>query len=201
MKSGEASRAYNQVARAEARERTRERLLDVAEATFFAGRWQQAPLEEMAAEAGVTKQTLLRHFGSKDGLRDAAMRRGQQRVRDQRWSAPTDDVAGAVDNLVLHYEEVGERAIMIGRLAGGGQADAELIESARQMHYDWVDYAFGTWLEPLRGPATTRRRAALIALCDVNTWWLLARQLALPRAEVRATLIDAIERLVHEEQS
>ena len=44
-----------------------------------------------------------------------------------------------------------------------------------------------------------RRRAALIALCDVHTWRLLSHELELPRAEVRATLIDAVESLISEE--
>jgi hypothetical protein len=41
-----------------------------------------------------------------------------------------------------------------------------------------------------------RYRAALIALCDVHTWWLLSHDLGFERAEVRATLANAIERLL-----
>ena len=44
-----------------------------------------------------------------------------------------------------------------------------------------------------------RRRAALIALCDVHAWWLLSHDLELSRAQVRAILIDAIERLIPKE--
>ena len=41
---------------------------------------------------------------------------------------------------------------------------------------------------------------ALIALCDVHTWWLLSDDLGLDRAEVRGTLIDAIEALLEEKK-
>jgi len=49
-----------------------------------------------------------------------------------------------------------------------------------------------------RGRACARRRAALIAICDVHVWWVLAHDLRLPRPEVRRTLIEAIERLLRD---
>lgn len=194
-------RSYTKKARADGEERTREALLDAADSAFFSGRWEQTSLTEMAAAAGVTKQTLFRHFGAKQGLLEQAARRGMQRVRDQRWSAPTRDISGAVDNLLDHYEEVGERAMRIAAGSGGsgGQAIDAVGRVARQMHYDWVDYAFGSWLNHVRGKARTRRRAALIALCDVHTWWLLSHDLGLARAELRATLIQAIRSLLEED--
>jgi AcrR family transcriptional regulator len=192
------SRPYRQVARAEAQRQTREALLDAAEREFFDGHWERASLESMAASAGVTKQTLLRHFGSKDGLFEQAVARGYTQVSAQRLSAPRDDVAGAVDNLLDHYEPWGERSLRIGAAGGGTGLLAAVSREARQFHYDWVEHAFGVWLDCLHG--RTHRRAALIALCDVHTWWLLSHDLGLRRAEVRATLIDAIEALLEEKK-
>ncbi len=189
-------RTYRQTVRAEKQERTRQALLDAAEDAFFSGRWEQISLTEMAAGARVTKQTLLRHFSSKEGLLEQAMARGRRRVRDQRWRAPAHDLPGAVDNLLDHYEEVGERALKIAAASGGGDAMVETGHIARQLHYDWVEHAFGAWLKQRRGRARTRDRAALIALCDVHTWWLLSHDLGLPRYEVRATLIRAIKGLL-----
>lgn len=200
MKGGTGTRPYNQVARARAQQRTRDALLDAAGREFFAGRWEQASLESMASSAGVTKQTLLRHFGSKEGLLEQAALRGYGRVRDQRWAAPRGDIAGAVDNLVDHYQEFGERALRIGAAGGGGEVMAEVGRKARQLHYDWVEHAFGLSLDRFPGKDRARRRAALIALCDVHTWWLLSYDLGLARAEVRATLIQAIGSLIEEER-
>jgi AcrR family transcriptional regulator len=202
MKAETTGRSYTQVARAAAQERTRTALLDAAEAAFFSGAWEQTSLTEIAVAAGVTKQTLLRHFGSKDGLAAHAAQRGQQQVREQRWSAPTDDLPGAVDNLLDHYDEFGGRAMKIaaGLASLGGAETEDLGRTARQIHYDWVDHAFGTWLGRARGKTRGRRRAALIVLCDVQTWWLLSRDLGLARDEVRATLILAIEGLLEGEK-
>jgi AcrR family transcriptional regulator len=193
-------RPYNQVTRARARQQTRDALLDAAQREFFAGRWEEVSLEAVAAGAGVTKQTLLRHFGSKDRLLEQAIERGYTEVRDQRFDVPPGDIAGAVDNLLEHYEQWGERAMRIGAVEGLGAVGGGLGRRARQLHYDWVDHAFGPALQQLGARDRTRRRAALIALCDVHTWWLLSHDLGLPRAEVRATLIRAIEPLIPQEE-
>jgi hypothetical protein len=103
-----------------------------------------------------------------------------------------------VDNLLDHYEEVGERAMVIGAGGGGSQAVADLGRKARQLHYDWVEHAFGARLGRLAPMARTRCRAALIALCDVQAWWLWSHDLGLSRPELRATLIQTIDRLLEE---
>jgi AcrR family transcriptional regulator len=194
------TRPYRQVARARAQQRTRDALIAAAQSEFLAGRWEETSLEAIAASARVTKQTLLRHFGSKDGLWEQALERGFDEVRAQRFSAPSGDVPGAVDNLLDFYEQWGERSIRIGALDGFGGVAAGFARRARRLHYDWVDHAFGPSLQRMRKKDRERRRAALIALCDVYTWRLLSHDLELPRAEVRAILIDAIEGLMLEER-
>jgi AcrR family transcriptional regulator len=195
-------RPYKQVTRAQAQQRTREALLDAALDEFTGGRWQKVSLQALAARAGVTKQTLLRHFGSKEGLLMQALMRGATEIYEQRWSAPTGDVPGAIDNLIDHYEAWGERSLRVGSwLDSGPPTLANLSQGARQIHYDWVEYAFGPWLERLEERARERCRAALIALCDVHTWWLLSSDLGLPRSEVHAILTTAVERLLGAQRS
>jgi AcrR family transcriptional regulator len=193
------NRPYKQVARAKARQRTREALIDAALEEFFDGQWEKASLEVLASKAGVTKQTLLRHFGSKDGLLMQAMAsRGAESV-NQRWSTPQGDVEGAVANVLDHYEQWGERSLRIGAwLQNGPPALVQLSLAARQLHYNWIDYAFAPQLQRLEGQERVRARAALIALCDVQTWWLLSNDLGFARAEILATLTNAIERLLAE---
>ncbi len=194
-----ASRPYRQVARAKARQRTREALIDAALDEFFEGSWEKASLEMLAAKAGVTKQTLLRHFGSKTGLLMQAVASRSSEALNQRWSAPRGDIEGAVENVLDHYEIWGERSLRIGAWLGGANpALARLSQGARQLHYDWVEYAFGPQLEQLEGRERVRCRATLIVLCDVRTWWLLSNDLGFERSEILATLTNAIERLLAE---
>jgi AcrR family transcriptional regulator len=201
MKVETKSRPYKQAARARAQQRTRDALLDAAETVFLRKGWEQgsvdASVEALARSAGVTKQTLLRHFGSKEALLEEVVRRIGERVHDQMWAAPTDDVAGAVENLLDHYKEWGEEVLRIGA-AERSPAIAEIAQQGRQLHYEWVEHAFGRWLGRLKGRARSRRRATLIALCDVHTWWLLSHDLNLSRREVQGTLTEAIERVLED---
>jgi AcrR family transcriptional regulator len=200
MTTERTQRPYKQVARAQAQERTRDALLDCATDEFFEGNWLKTSLKSLSGRAGVTKQTLLRHFGSKDGLLMQAMMRGATQVRDQRWRAPVGDISGAVDNLLEHYDEWGERSMRIGAWQRGPAVLVMFSQAARQLHYDWVEYAFEPWLEPLHGQTRERRRATLIALCDLQTWWILSHDLKLAHSEVHAILVDLIGRVVGEEK-
>jgi AcrR family transcriptional regulator len=192
--SRDGAREYKQVERAKAQERTREALIAAASDEFFEGNWLKSSLDSLSSKAGVTRQTLLRHFGSKDGLLIQALMRGAAQVRDQRWSAPTTDISGAVENVLDHYEEWGERSVRIGAWQRGPTVLALFANAARQIHYEWVEYAFAQWLEPLDEQTRARRRAVLIALCDVQTWWILSNDIGLPRQEIHAILTDQIER-------
>lgn len=193
-------RPYKQVAREQAQQRTHDALLDAAEQELYGESWQQTTLAALAAKAGVTKQTLLRHFGSKDGLLLQTVMRGAAKVLEQRWSAAPGNVEDAVEGLLEHYQVWGERSLRIGAWQSGSGALARLSQAARQVHYEWVDYAFGPQLERLAEPQRARRRAALVALCDVQAWWLFTHDLGLQRAELRATLTEAIERLLADDR-
>jgi AcrR family transcriptional regulator len=194
----ESTREYRQVERAKAQERTREALIKAATDEFFEGNWLKSTLDSLSHKAGVTRQTLLRHFGSKDGLLMQSLMRGATQVRDQRWNTPTTDISGAVENVIEHYEEWGERSVRIGAWQRGPTVLALFANAARQIHYDWVEHAFARWLELLDEETRARRQAILIVLCDVQTWWILANDLGLPRREVHAILTDQIERALGE---
>jgi AcrR family transcriptional regulator len=192
-------RPYKKVARAESQQQTRDALLDVAEEELSEGGWSKTSLEKLAAQAGVTKQTALRHFGSKEGLIEAAIQRTSEIVRKERARAPVGDIPGAVRNLIDHYERWGSMVMRVLAEEHRISLVRKATDRGRQVHYDWVDYAFGPQLEDLDEQARRRRRAALIALCDVHTWWLFSHDLGLERSEISAILIDLIERLLAEE--
>lgn len=192
-------RPYKQVAREQSQQRTRDALLDAVEEELAKGRWSKTSLEALAAKAGVTKPTVLRHFGSKEGLVEAAIRRTSEIVRKERARAPVGDVPGAVRNLLDHYERWGSLVMRVLAEEHRISLVRKMTDRGRQVHYDWVDQVFGPQLEDLDEEARRRRRAALIAICDVQMWWLLSHDLRLERPEISAILIDLIERLLAEE--
>src|SRR5882672_5230907 len=98
--AGRPRRPYRLAARAEGMQALRERILAAADARFAATGSDRISLEDIASDAGTTVQTVLRHFGSKDGVLDEALRDTMERIRAHRAEAPLDDVRGAVRNLL-----------------------------------------------------------------------------------------------------
>ena len=67
-------RAYRQSARATATAATRHRIVDGMVALAHERLTIEITLDDVARRAGVSVATVLRHFGSRDGLFDAAVR-------------------------------------------------------------------------------------------------------------------------------
>ena len=74
------TRVYEMRSRADAAAATGERILDAAEALFWELPLDQISLDEVARRAEVSVQTVIRRFGGKDGLIDAAAERARGAV-------------------------------------------------------------------------------------------------------------------------
>src|SRR5262245_4285810 len=128
------SRHYTMHARALAAEATRRRILE-AVTTLLKTRFRsEIRLEDVAAGAGVTVQTVLNIFGSRSALVEEARSELLKELRAQRLRADPGDIPGAVAALVEHYECFGDWVIR--NLAE--QADPQLIATGRAGHRQWV---------------------------------------------------------------
>ncbi|MEI5584043.1 TetR/AcrR family transcriptional regulator [Agromyces sp. CCNWLW213] len=70
------------VTKAEQRERTREEILRIATRRFAESGYAGVALEDLVAEAGLTRGALYHHFGSKQGLFAAVIERAQFAVAE-----------------------------------------------------------------------------------------------------------------------
>ena len=152
----------------------------------------QISLDEVARRAGVTRQTVIRRFGSKSGLLAAAASREAERVGRDRDEAPTGDVVGAVAVLVTHYEEYGDRVLRMLAEETSVPGVRELADAGRALHREWCARVFAPALVGLRGAARTRRLAQLVAVCDVSTWKLLRLDCGLSRRETERALVELL---------
>jgi AcrR family transcriptional regulator len=188
-------RPYRMAARADAAQATAARLLDAAVTRFTDTAYEDVSLEEIAQAAGVTKRTLLRRYGSKDALFVAAMDRAAHEMMRSRDAAPVGDVAGAVTNLVDHYERWGENRLRLLAQEDRSPVVAENVQGGRRYHWSWVEQKFAPLIGGLAGAARTRRIAALVAITDVYTWKLLRRDLGLSRADTEQLLVELLSKL------
>src|SRR5687768_16626961 len=90
-----APRAYRMTSRARAVEETRDRVLAAAIELHTQRLSSDISLADVAGAAQVSVQTLLRHFGTREGLVEAALQRVVREVEEERH-AEAGDVRGAV---------------------------------------------------------------------------------------------------------
>jgi len=191
-----ATRNYSQTKRAVATEQSRKAILVAAQELFREGRFE-LPLDEVAKRAGCSERTVLRHFGSKEGLLVAAMADAEQGVLDSRKAWP-GDVTGSIRGLVGHYEEDGDLVLRWLSLADRYPLLHQVTESGKRLHEDWVGAVFGPDLEALDRTERRLRKAVLTSLTDVHVWALLRRRQGLGRRATETAILDLVEHVRRE---
>jgi len=181
----ETRRPYTMGRRAAAVEATRHRILAAVLALAEETLDLDPTLEAVARRAGVSVQTVLRHFGTRDALFDAAVDGANAAVVEER-ATPAGDVDAAVRVLVDHYERRGDFVL---HLLGHERDDARFaraVEPGRALHRTWVEEVFA----PQLASATDRGELVdlLVVVTDVYSWKLLRRDAGHSRAGTEARL-------------
>jgi AcrR family transcriptional regulator len=186
-------RQYRQTARAEASEATRMRILEAFERRFDRGWYDEVHLQDVARDAGVTVQTVIRRFGGKDGLLKAAG--DPSRKMAFRRSVVAGDRAGIVRSVIDDYEAMGD---FINRVLNQEERHSSIRPMAdfgRMKHRDWVAEMFAKDLEGLPEEEMRRRVDGLVVALDFYVWKLIRRDMKRPTKEVQALmerLVDAV---------
>jgi AcrR family transcriptional regulator len=186
-------RPYRMGARAKAAAETERRIFAAARELVSTRAFAQVTLDEIASRAGVSVQTVIRRYGSKDGLVRAVAEAVRREVMEQRFEAPVGDLPAAVANLAEHYEATGDESLRLQRQEEEVPILSEVLASARALHHEWVTRVFAPWLEPLRGAERMRRTAQLVAICDVLTWKVLRRDLGLSRRQTEHAIREILD--------
>ena len=193
-------RAYTMRARADGVAATRERIVRATLRLALEQAYEDITLAAIAAAAGVSHQTVLNHFESKEGVAFAAAELLRHETTAARAKARPGDVKGAVSVLVGEYERIGDANVRWALTAERLGRLAPLLEQARAGHQEWLRRVFA---ERLPAATAERRRAvnALHAATDVYTWKLLRRDLRLSRTETVRAMVDLVNGILDQQSS
>jgi AcrR family transcriptional regulator len=180
------------LARAAAAEATRRRILEVLEALLKTRFRSEIRLDDVAAAAQVTVQTIINIFGNRSTLLSEAYANLLQGLRAQRLLPEPGDIDGAVSALVEHYELFGD--LVVRNLVE--QADPELIETGKAGHRKWVQRQFAASLEIRQSKERRSLTDALVCVCDVYAWKLLRRDMGRTRAEAEQTILLMVKAML-----
>ena len=164
------SRKYDMGARQQAKTATRDVILRAAIDTFMAERSFAITLPAVAERAQVTVKTVLRHFGSRDGLVDAAWSQAYDEVMTERV-APQGDPEAALKVLIAHYERRGGVVLTMLTDETDPRA-ARMYNAGRLAHREWVEDVFADRL-PEQTAQRSRLIDVLVVATDVYAWKLL----------------------------
>ena len=187
-------RAYRQELRARQTQATTDRVVRSAVALVKKSpKTADITLDDISNESGVTVRTVLRRFGSRDGVLEAAFAAIKEEFRGYRRPTEPGDVDAAVRTLVEQYEQIGD--VNIRALEQEHQLPLlhRTLTDARRGHREWLELIFAPQLQSLGPQQRERRLTALYAATDVYLWKLLRRDLKRDRRETE----DAFLRLVH----
>jgi len=186
------ARSYAMTSRADAVASTKERIATAALELLMERRFDDVTLTDIATAAGVSHQTVLNHFESKEGVAFAAADLVVASTNDARSGVTPGDTVGAVRRLVADYEQMGDANARWAMDVEHLGSLAPLIEQARDSHRAWLEAAFEPYL-PAEAKARRRVVNALHAATDVYTWKLLRRDLGVTRAETERTMVRLVD--------
>lgn len=189
-------RSYDTTARAQAAQERAERCVELFADMLRNDWYRDITLERVAEEAGITVPTVLRYFGSKEGLLRAAADAHGERYMTERKAAPVGDVPAIVRSVVEGYERRGDFTIRMLVQEERIAALQEYTERGRREHRKAVRYAFAPYLEGLGPAARARMLDELTTALDVYVWKVLRRDRKRSPADVRGFMETAVNAIL-----
>src|SRR4051794_40087628 len=127
------TRSYQQSARAQATEATGRRISEAFLALLLKHWFDEITLDQVAADATVTVQTVVRRFGGKEGLLSSAAETLANQINSRRAAAP-GEIDQLVANLNSDYEKTGDAVIRLLALEPRHPALKRVLDLGRGEH-------------------------------------------------------------------
>lgn len=190
-------RSYRGHVQAEIAALTSKRVIEASLALFDEHWNDEITLEQIAERAGVTVQTILRHFGSKDQLATAVSQEAFRLATREQLEPVVGDLSSIAHSLINYYEAGGIRMLR-GLMQEARQPHLHaIIDLARSSHNAWIEQVFAPFFEQVQDvDARKRLLAQLSTLTGVYTWYQLRYEAGLSCDETERALYELLKSLL-----
>ena len=200
MNTAQKKRTYQMQDRAEQVARNNRRIMDA-----FAALWLEMPLSELTLEkvahrSGVTVRTILRKFGSREGLLQACVEDGGG-FTAKRMQVTPGDIPGALDALLEEYERMGDALVRTLTVEYEFPSTREMLHKGRMVHREWCAMAFGPFLPPDTSDSYETVLSAFIASTEFYLWKLLRKDLGKSPEQCRQIFLFSLESLAEKSKN
>ncbi|SFS12290.1 TetR/AcrR family transcriptional regulator [Yoonia litorea] len=191
-------RRYQQTNRAAAVVKTQRAVMKA-----FVDLWRQEDLDKVTLQAiadqsGVTVQTIIRHFGSKEGLLDKVIADRASGIEDARQLDADADLRTQIDTLVAHYDADGEAVLRTLAVIHTSPAAAKVVAHGQAFHRQWCHELLALYSGATVDEVTQLELDAVVAATDLLVWKLLRRDLERPADAVAATMTRLVTGIINE---
>ena len=185
-------RPYRKSTRADREAATYDAILNAAFESFSSKPFDRVTLKQIASQSGVTVQTVIRRFGSKEELFEELAKREGERILAERHVPQEAGLEVALEALLEHYERDGDTIANFVAQEHLFEPVRGVVERGRRVHREWVELHCRQLLSGREGRARERAIHAAIVATDLSTWKLLRRDLGLEPAEVAAVMSELL---------
>jgi AcrR family transcriptional regulator len=190
------SRKYEMSVRAKAAEKTSDEIIRVVGELWMKYSIHEITLQMVAKNTGVTVMTILRKFGSKEGLFDAAIRADTAGIQDVRKESQAGNINQAISILMKEYEYAGPAVIRTLAVENDLPVAAKILKKGRELHKEWCQRIFTQYLPESNDKEYEITLGAFYAATDVYKWKLLRNDLRYSEEETEKIFIKTVRGII-----
>ena len=190
------TRKYEMSVRAKAAETTSVEIIRVVGKLWMKYSIHEITLQMVAQNAGVTVMTILRKYGSKEGLFDAAIGVDTAGIQDVRKESQPGNISQAISMLMKEYEYSGPAVIRTLAVENDLPVAAKILKKGRELHKEWCQRIFTQYLPASNDKEYQIMLGAFYAATDVYKWKLLRKDLGYSEEETEKILIKTVRGII-----
>lgn len=195
MKTTDKKRTYQMSERADQVVRNNRNIMDAMAALWLEVPLSELTLEKVSQRSGVTVRTILRKFGSKEGLLKACLENDGDRFNQNRMKVTPGDLTGIIDALLEEYEYMGDALIRTLTVEYEFPSTQEILKKARAIHREWCMMVFEPFLPPKSSENYETVLSAFIAGTEFYLWKLMRKDLGKTPEECREIFLFTLKSL------
>lgn len=197
-KQAKSQRRYKQTARAEAAEATRLAIVESFTKRLESQWFEEITLDSVAQDAGVTVQTVIRRFGGKAGLLEAAIEELGGSI-DLRREIRKGDVEYSVEVLSKDYEAVGDLILRLLGQEDRHEVIKPFVDIGRKGHRDWLATVFAASLQSLSAANKKAKLDAIVVATDLYVWKLVRKDMGRSIAAYKKIVVNMLRSALQDE--
>ena len=189
-------RSYKQSRRAESALETHSAIMAALVGLWYEKSIAAITLADVADRAGVTVQTVIRRFKSKDGLVDATIESFSSGIEARRDPADAPDLPAAIHQLAMHYEADGEAVLRTLTVLDKSAAAQRIAQHGAAFHRTWCATILARELGRQPKELDDAYLDSFVAATDIQLWRLFRKEMGLSAKATEARILLLAKALV-----